>query len=987
MTLFDIQRLARRIPDVLHAGSDSPAAPKLAEDFAAACHATNLRLQQCETMLNAGDRHQAVQLAETPPNLLDCVTALEFREADLWRAYCEQHGLPVADRIDARSVRVLNECYAQGISTDHPLYAGYRKAVLSRDDQEALKALQSIVRLNPADANAVSELTRLDAKVLQARLLHLDDLLEGGDAESVVAEVVAIEGFGFEHQPAGESWRKAQTTRCAVLLGEAETASWAEALSKLDHIRRLQSDCSLELPADLLRRIEAREVWGRAEQDKDKLEREFRSLLAEMRYLIQQSEEKDTSARQVRLAEMKEDFERLHKVWRALEDFARPIPDDAAAAFRKRSALLEAEIARRTLARRRALTAGVIAALLLVGAAAWFTLAQYKAGDLARQAREAVAARKVRTAEKFLEYLNAPGSRIPSGALAPAVADAESFVARERNLLRTFEDVLAKLPKDLGGSPLAGEVARLGDQLSAAQTALASLAPDLRAEEEPKLRAFERRWEKFLSDSSGVVNEMLEKSVASGEHQCSELDYRSLAEQARRQLAALSNHVFQIAEYESGFTNHLRLRTDLLQRAAAVRAKFAAYDGELRKLDGGMLALQKARAAGAYSNALALMASSEFSSSPLAKAAVAAQAVAPSDEGALRFLLGATNGNIWAFLKRDRPARFVPETAFPAEQAIFRELNDDPAVGARLQRVRLWLSGDGAKTVDWLTVGSFTEGNGWQTIKACEIDSSRGSCSFSDRKYGFFDGQYRLSSTQPIYRVETLGSADEAAVFRSVGFPEDFGTGSYRKPLLEVLDAIKDSRDGSPLFRAYLFLRATDIMALQPESWGLAFAPAVSAHRNAIRGIAGELASGAWFAPMRVKELRDKLDQFFGSIKAVSYARQAAGLFGLAHEAARSGLQYVGFVSPDGKPNFIEGSPAAEVWGYSADRRQPVLVANKSGPGTAFIAAPMPLSPLFSLAAPRGELLAKAGIDPNDSLFAGVLPPLFASEPAAKTRP
>ena len=129
-------------------------------------------------MLKAGDHHQAIQLAEAQPNLLDCVTALEFRDADRWRAYCQQHGLPVADKIDARSVHALNECYAQGIPTDHPLYAAYRKAALSRDDEEALKTLQSIVRLNPSDKSSTTKepilVTVADSGVTIERFDHPD---------------------------------------------------------------------------------------------------------------------------------------------------------------------------------------------------------------------------------------------------------------------------------------------------------------------------------------------------------------------------------------------------------------------------------------------------------------------------------------------------------------------------------------------------------------------------------------------------------------------------------------------------------------------------------------------------------------------------------------------------------------------------------------------------------------------------------------------
>src|SRR5882757_3088441 len=123
MTLLETERLIRKLTELLQQGGNPDIAPKLAGDYAAICHAANLRLLQCEAMIKAGDRHQAIQLAETAPNLLDLVTILEFRNSADWRAFCQQNALPVADRIDARAVQQLNDCYAQGISTDHPLYA------------------------------------------------------------------------------------------------------------------------------------------------------------------------------------------------------------------------------------------------------------------------------------------------------------------------------------------------------------------------------------------------------------------------------------------------------------------------------------------------------------------------------------------------------------------------------------------------------------------------------------------------------------------------------------------------------------------------------------------------------------------------------------------------------------------------------------------------------------------------------------------------
>ena len=237
MTLLEIERLNRRIAEVMQPGGNPDTAARLAEEFANACRAANQRLQQCESMIRANDRLQAIQLAESAPNLLDLISLLESRESMEWRSFCQKNALPVAERIDARAVQVLNECYRQGISTDHPLYAAYRKATLTRNNTEALNALRSIARLNPSDANAASELTRMDAKVLAARVEQLATVLNTGNAAQVVAEIESIESFGFKAKPDGEVWRKAALVRCTVLIEEANKAKaasqWPVALTKI----------------------------------------------------------------------------------------------------------------------------------------------------------------------------------------------------------------------------------------------------------------------------------------------------------------------------------------------------------------------------------------------------------------------------------------------------------------------------------------------------------------------------------------------------------------------------------------------------------------------------------------------------------------------------------------------------------------------------------------------------------------------------------
>jgi hypothetical protein len=989
MTLLETERLVRKISELLKQVGNPAVAPKLAEDFAAACHAANLRLQQCEAMIKAGDRQQAIQLAETAPNLLDMVTVLEFNGSDNWRGYCLQNSLPSGDTIDARCVRALNECYAQGITTDHPLYAAYRSAVLSRNDEDALRALQSIARLNPTDANAASELTRLDSKVLAARLQNLGNLLERGDAALVVAEIEKIEAFGFKNQPGGETWRKAQAIRCVSLLDEVavlkSSSKWVDGLTKLDSIHKLQDDFKVELPAAGAKRLDLLESWARAEQAKAKTEREFQSSLAELRYRILQSEEKDTSARYVKLPELRNDYEALNKVWRSLEGFTRPIPAEAAVGFRKRSDLLEGEIARRTTIRRRIITAGVVVALAVGGLLAWGVNRQIKASAFAAQLQSAIAQRESHAAEKLIERVKTQDQDLlNSPRVNTAVAAAESFVNREHALLASFETAFAKLPQHLSGEPSSARLAELSGNLTGARNSLDALAPDMKAENQPRLQAFEQQWQDFLNEAGSAVNTSLGQWIAEAETQCAQLDYRASLEKATVQIATLSALVQKISQCESGFTNYLALRGDLLQRSALLHDKFAAYDHELAKITEGAAALHMAHTTKEFALAIAQIASSEFSISSNVVAASAIQSLNPDEGAFLRALLAMTNMSTWSYIQKAQNSDFVPETVMPAEKTVLQQLSNDPAVSNAHRHYRFQLDAEGATNVEWITAGALDDSVGWKQIKAWSPSAYLSRATFTDHTYGFFTGQYRLSPTQPVYHLSDLGNLKETDCFDSCGLSRVLSNGNtYTKPLLGVLDAIKDSQDGSPLFRAWLFLTLVNLMRLQPDAWGLTFCPSASLDDGELKQMLGDqLSSGDWFVEQKIRSYGGKTEQFFLSIRSISYTKQAAGLLALAQTVSKSGLAYVGFVGLDGKPNFIENPPSVELWGYSAGRQEPVLLEIKIDKNnTSLLEAALPLSPLFALGSPRNDYFSQTGLNPADPCFHNVLPPLFQRMP------
>ena len=219
----------------------------------------------------------------------------------------------------------------------------------------------------------------------------------------------------------------------------------------------------------------------------------------------------------------------------------------------------------------------------------------------------------------------------------------------------------------------------------------------------------------------------------------------------------------------------------------------------------------------------------------------------------LRGLLGATNASTWAFVEKTHPTPgFIPEVVMPAEGQILAQLDNDPAVSGHLsESYRLHADPDSTGGTEWITTGPFetTEGSltknfitgvvNERTTESKQImawvrtDASK-SANFQQYDYTYFNNHLLIAGIPAVASLEKLDDPKETAAFSTVGLDGiRSGADAYQKPLLPVLDAIKDSRDGSPIFRAYLFLRVMDLMKLQPDAWGLLFCPAA---RKGARG-------------------------------------------------------------------------------------------------------------------------------------------------------
>ncbi len=993
MNLLETKRLVRKIGELLHEQGDAAMAPKLAQDFVAACRAVIVRLNQCEAMISSNEGMQALQLAETSPNLMDLLASLEFREAAAWRKYCREHELPVAETFDERAVHKLNECYARGINTDHPLYRDYRRAMVLKDDEAALTVLRTIGRINTADDNARSELARLDRKVLNERLAALGQLLDSGSPVEIAREVSDIESSAFQNSPAGEIWRSAQAIRCDVLLDaiavDRQSNDWRSALDRLDFIAGLQRDWDFSLDAAAQSRFSELWAWAENERYKDEQDRLFKSLLVQLRHLVDLSEEKEIAAREIELPELKADLEELQKKWRAIEQFARPVPDDLTARYRKRVALVQAEVSRRVRLRVRNIAIGVAAALLLIAGTTWTFQQHLKGKDFVHQLQAAREQRLARTAEKLVAHTRDTDRGLSGKSGVPAaLAETETFLKRELGLLESFQGATRELPSDLAGLTGAEQLKATHQRLANVTNLLAQLAPDLRAESEPKLNAWRAAWTRHLFERSTELNKSFESALRQAEQNAARMNFSLSTAAARADVASVGAELSKLADEEQAFTGALRWRSELLQRSKELRDKHSAFAGELGKFDAAWSGVARARNTTDFNASVAALSRSEFTTAPEVRAAGSVRDLEFSDESLLRSLLCGNDVGLWNHISGSAPMDFMPKAVMPAEKMKLLELKNEDAINPEHYCYSLRLTVEPPSSVTWITEGKLNNTEQiWRKIRAFVPTAATTSCEFRMAEYGWFDGRYVLPSKQQLQDVRLIGPCTEAKSFYALRLPELMAlhNDTYQFPLLKKLDELKTGREDSPLFRAYLFLRLCELMDLQPEGWGVPFAPSLAADRERLVSAGGsEVRSGDWYVPTRGQRLATPLQKVFEQAASISYWEQAQTSAKVFRATLAAGVRYVGYVDADGKLRAGE-TTTGEIWGWESGTRKPAVLAVSTPSGWKSISAPLPCSPLFAFAEDRAALLVKAGVKPGDTMMNSALPVVFRTV-APKTK-
>jgi hypothetical protein len=960
------ERLIARIRGQLELGTPDLEARSLAGEYAALCLRARERLEQCATLVRGGNEHAAFQAAEAEPDLLGLCALLSFAESDRWHALCRERGLPAGFPLDGQHVLAVESLYGRVIGESHPLYRDYRDAIRRREEDRALAVLRSIVRINPDDPNAQSELARLSAKFLRESLGRVGALFTEGRAAEAVELMQRMERFGANELAGEPRWDDARTRRAAwlranaaeqavALIGEAGLARdgghWESCASALGRTRALERDHQLNLSSELLTQVAELEAWAGELAATAEAEASLRSsvegLLEEWRVLGQEAARGSSPA--ILIVRLSAWLERA-------TPHAERLPEGL---IREARALRQAT---RTRLNRRYLvltSSWVVGLLLVVGVVV--------AVNLQRQQEEETLGR-LSEAARLVELYDHEGARRALDEFEHGGSNAAELERRKSDA-RPLRETLAKQTAleqklRLEARQLA-ETARQGVNDGNVAGIVRGTAAYLKALGEAG-SALRERLRAVLPDPEGLS--------AAGQNHLGKLRQELAARTTALNKAVRDNTT--IAEPAAAMETLERLRLllkilgeagdrDLDSAAAAADLGEDRLAGE-RKVAAALRALEAAADLSSYLAALAdASANTAGGKTDLGTRASFVFTRAPSLQALPRPVLAPRVAAMWdAAATADPQGIFHPTILTDAEQRLLRRLSDT-SLADSLRRATLSLysvrgvtPGRSVYVVGEVaeTKNTFTDGAEF-TQKAKELNREgvvvEGAWRRREFNNGFRNGE-ELTSLAPIPELEFI---------RQITRFQDARSGRLLEPPLRTMERVRRSDSPYPELRAFQLQELYRLAGGRPDAWGLIFSPSAQRDAEQLRRITqNALEPYDYLFRDKWADVKAELRAFLVPQGGAGYAEEARFWRATFAQLRNRRLVFAGMVGRDGTPRLREVTKGSALFGLDNDGKVAVLFRVGDDGVPKRVADAAPLSPLLRYPALVAEAAASAGI-------------------------
>lgn len=227
---------------------------QLAADYAEACRDVNARLRQCGEYLKQGLRSEAINLADTEPNLLDLVALLDVPEKQEWDDVVGMYDLPKADPLLLHVAESLNESY----STEQPLQKLLDRhrllALTGAPLVERLTILRKLRDQDPESAFWPEDVDQYEKARLQELQADAEAAAERNDANALTVLLDEVQDPGWQQPPSPGLVKHVKR-----LAGRMQRN---DALEELPQLELELNEAFTEL--DIIRARELKRLWNTA---------------------------------------------------------------------------------------------------------------------------------------------------------------------------------------------------------------------------------------------------------------------------------------------------------------------------------------------------------------------------------------------------------------------------------------------------------------------------------------------------------------------------------------------------------------------------------------------------------------------------------------------------------------------------------------------------------------------------------------------------
>jgi hypothetical protein len=986
----------------LQTGLLSGAVESAAAHYARLSTDAESRLEMIATMIEKGSDYQALQTAEQEPPLLDLVAVLSFGGEKAWMDFCQAHQLPIAPRLDAKTVQALDRLYAQGVTANHPLYKDFRAAVLSREDEKALRIVRTILKLNPGDENARSELLRLENKHLQDVLEQLRAALKTDDEERIskfaesLARSVPEEKLRVlpDYQQA-DAIRRALRRRQAegkipTLLDEAgqlrEAGDWRGAALALEVVRELIETHDIDLPTGSVKdQLESLTEFVRKERVAAERKRGFERALSSFTVFAEEADTRLLTGAGLPYAVVADMDESFVRRWRELESYQMPVPDATLQRLRQtgqtiRTRLEQLQSHRRT--RSLLSAAALIAFLLGIAALAWHG---WRARAFADELVSYRARQLCEPAEKLIATLRADASQaLRWPFLQTKIEEIEVWTRQARELATQADQTLTQLESEAAKNFNGTAPAEVLKRLENTRTLLGQLPGDLAAPASNRLTALKSKSELMLStvnqERSGSGRKTLDEITLLLEK---ELNYERPAAAVAATIQKLEPMLASLESWLKPEADSLQLPADLEARVKAARLRVTGFKAELERFAKVREATAGALTLNEYKKSLPAWQDIRFAEAAPASSVLSA---IPTEEQFLASLLTEGDLAVWKAAVDDvAGAHMMPEAPQDTDLKILLSLRDDPYLnGVWESTVVDHARGQATRSV-W-SQGPLEESRAGETLRRWS-----GLCfdpHAEDTGAAFVKSDFKRitagSSEQgQSVRASKLSVTSEFMSSLQLNRMTDANGERWQRSVLEVFDKIMADKAAPALVKTYIMLEIDRLCGSQPYVWGLHLTPTLRADfaelRKILRGY--PLRSEDWLLPKVRTDFGTPLGKFFESRRGRTYQKEAQARRELLRDISVAGLKFGGYVETDRTLHLNNAARA----------RKELWLLGESGPllmDTQAEAAPavsLALSPVFFIPADRAALMQRYHLAMSGS-FAETPAPASAETPFFKVK-